>query len=190
MEATSWARAAQLCCGAGDRTILRDLTFELPQNRITVIMGPGNAGKSTLLRLLASQLADHVAGLWQTGDLTVVEPEVGWLRQYRASDPRPLAPARLQSISRLLEEGASAVLLDEPEVDLTREQEQEVVNQLLQLRGSRTVVLATHNLRFARAIADHAMLLDDGRLVEAGPADVFFHQPTHPRTQYYVRMGS
>ena len=52
------------------------------------------------------------------------------------------------------------------------------------------MVLATHNLRLARAVADECLLLIQGSMVETADTESLFDRPTHPRTLHYVRMGS
>ena len=225
-----WAFARNLRCGAGRQVILRDLTFTLLAGQCTAIMGPGSAGKSTLLRLLAGRASE----LWHQGSLVVAPGVIGWMSQQRGEEPRslaqllsqqpgerdaqvqvesswaaapeiaaqlfpvvtrplaelPLPLARLATLTALLAEERPVLLLDEPEVDLDTDQQDGMVRQLRQLSGRHTVVLTTHNLRFARAVADHAMLLDDGRLVESAAAGIFFTHPSLERTRHYVRMGN
>ncbi len=50
-----------------------------------------------------------------------------------------------------------------------------------------TVVMVTHEMGFAREIADKAIFLDKGRVVEAGKADEVLGNPQHPRTQQFLR---
>jgi len=86
--------------------------------------------------------------------------------------------------------GASLILLDEPEAGLAPDQQRWMVQCLGGLRGERTVILATHHLGVARAVADAAILLSDGKVVEAGQAPAFFDRPRHARTRQFVQMGS
>jgi len=81
------------------------------------------------------------------------------------------------------------LLLDEPEVGMDEGHQEWLVLKLREMRGRRTVVLVTHNLRLARAVAEYAMLLIDGEIVEAAETPRFFDEPVHPRTRHFVRMG-
>ena len=85
---------------------------------------------------------------------------------------------------------APLILLDEPEVGLEPEQQRWMVRRLNDLRGARTVIVATHHLGVARAVADGAILLSDGEMIEAGPTPEFFERPRHTRTRQFVEMGS
>jgi ABC-type polar amino acid transport system ATPase subunit len=53
-------------------------------------------------------------------------------------------------------------------------------------RDGMTILLVTHEMRFARQIADRVVYMDEGRIVEEGaPGDVF-DQPRHPRTVAFL----
>lgn len=101
----------------------------------------------------------------------------------------PYPQLRLAELTLALS-GAPYVLLDEPEVGLEERVREWVVRCLRGLRGRRTVVLATHHLGVARRLADFALLLSEGTVVESGPNPPFFERPRHPRTRRFVNMGS
>lgn len=82
------------------------------------------------------------------------------------------------------------ILLDEPEVGLDARCQEWFVRSLVELRGERTIIVATHHLGVARAVAEFAILLSDGAIVEAGSNPPFFDHPQHPRTRRFVKMGS
>jgi polar amino acid transport system ATP-binding protein len=50
-----------------------------------------------------------------------------------------------------------------------------------------TMLLATHEMSFAREVADRVCFLDGGRVVEAGQPDQVFSEPREPRTQQFLR---
>jgi polar amino acid transport system ATP-binding protein len=52
--------------------------------------------------------------------------------------------------------------------------------------GGMTMVIATHEMSFAREIADRVCFLEDGRVVEEGPPEIMFTAPTEPRTQAFL----
>lgn len=103
-----------------------------------------------------------------------------------------LAPGlrRLARLTVHLSLGAPLLLLDEPEVGLELVERQWLARLCRGLGERVSLVVVTHHLGFAREIADIAMLLVDGELVELGPAESFFAHPDHPRTQSYLRTGS
>jgi len=49
-----------------------------------------------------------------------------------------------------------------------------------------TMVCVTHEVGFAREVADRAVLMDDGVVVEEGPPETFFTAPQHSRTQQFL----
>lgn len=96
---------------------------------------------------------------------------------------------RLAGLTLVLADSAPFLLLDEPEAGLEAGQQAWISAQLRALRGSRTVLLATHHLGFAREVADFALLLVRGEILEAAEVPRFFDDPVHPRARHYVRMG-
>ena len=50
-----------------------------------------------------------------------------------------------------------------------------------------TKIIVTHEMTFARDIADRVLFLDEGRIVEAGPPDRIFKDPEHPRTREFLQ---
>ena len=50
-----------------------------------------------------------------------------------------------------------------------------------------TMIIVTHEMTFARDIADRVLFLDEGSIVEAGPAERIFTDPSHPRTREFLQ---
>jgi polar amino acid transport system ATP-binding protein len=50
-----------------------------------------------------------------------------------------------------------------------------------------TMVVVTHEMGFAREVADRVMFIDEGVIVEEGPAASILNHPKHPRTQDFLR---
>ena len=70
------------------------------------------------------------------------------------------------------------LLFDEPTSALDPEMTAEVLDMIGELRAEgRDLVLVTHHLAFARSVADHAVFLADGRIVEDAPGDALFATP-------------
>lgn len=97
--------------------------------------------------------------------------------------------ARLAEITVRLATPAHFYFFDEPDAEVASENQTSLSQVMKQQLRYKTVVIVTHNLQFARSIADFCVLLIDGEVVESGPVDQFFDNPTHPRTRHYVRMG-
>jgi polar amino acid transport system ATP-binding protein len=49
------------------------------------------------------------------------------------------------------------------------------------------MMLVTHEITFARDIADRVIVFDEGRIVEQGPPEIVLHSPRSPRTQQFLR---
>ena len=53
-------------------------------------------------------------------------------------------------------------------------------------RDGMTMVVVTHEMGFAREVADRVLFMDQGRVLERAPAERFFQNPEHPRTQKFL----
>jgi polar amino acid transport system ATP-binding protein len=108
----------------------------------------------------------------------------------RAGDrPRQLSGGQQQrvAIARALALRPAVVLFDEPTSALDPELVGEVLGVIKELAGTgTTLVVVTHEVAFAREVADTVVFMDDGVVVEQGPpADVLDH-PVNPRTQAFL----
>ena len=91
------------------------------------------------------------------------------------------------AIARALVMNPSVMLFDEPTSALDPELVGEVLEVMEQLaEQGMTMVVVTHETRFARRVADEVALFDDGMIVEAGPPGPFFDDPQHQRTQQFL----
>jgi polar amino acid transport system ATP-binding protein len=75
--------------------------------------------------------------------------------------------------------------------EVTSALDPELVAEVLQVigelaQGGMTMVIATHEMGFAREIADRVCFLDDGVILEQGPPDQMFSAPREPRTQQFL----
>jgi len=50
-----------------------------------------------------------------------------------------------------------------------------------------TMLIVTHEMRFAREISDRVLMIDEGRIVEQGSPDRIFTEPEHPRTKAFLQ---
>jgi len=79
------------------------------------------------------------------------------------------------------------LLFDEPTSALDPEMTAEVLDMIKELRDEgRDFILVTHEMGFARQVADQVAVLADGRIVEAGPADQIFDDPQSERTRDFL----
>jgi cystine transport system ATP-binding protein len=91
------------------------------------------------------------------------------------------------AIARALAPSPRVLLCDEPTSALDPELAEEVVEVLSQLaREGTTMVMATHDLRLASSVADEVVFLDQGEVVETGPARELFDRPQRQRTQRFI----
>jgi polar amino acid transport system ATP-binding protein len=91
------------------------------------------------------------------------------------------------AIVRALAMRPQLMLLDEVTSALDPELVAEVLNVIRELAdGGMTMVIATHEMSFARDIANRVCFLDDGLILEEGPPDEIFSRPKEPRTQQFL----
>jgi len=93
------------------------------------------------------------------------------------------------AIARALAQEPKLMLFDEPTSALDPELIGEVLKVILELaEEGRSMVLVTHEIRFARNVADWVVFVGDGTIVEEGPAAEVIEQPQHERTQRFLRQ--
>ena len=92
------------------------------------------------------------------------------------------------AIARSLAMDPEVMLLDEITSALDPELVGEVLDVVRELRrGGMTMILATHEMAFAREISDRVCFLDAGRIVECGPADQVLDDPAEERTRRFLQ---
>lgn len=116
------------------------------------------------------------------------------LDRFGLADKRDEYPDRLSggqqqrtAIVRALAMEPRLMLLDEVTSALDPELVGEVLSLIRELAESgMTMVIATHEMTFARDIADRVVFLDGGKVLEQGPPGEIFNAPTHPRTAQFL----
>ena len=106
------------------------------------------------------------------------------------SYPRELSGGQKQRVAivRALCMHPEILLFDEVTAALDPEMVREVLDVMLDLaREGKTMVIVTHEMQFARAIASRVLFLDDGRIVEEAPPADFFDHPQTERAQRFLR---
>ena len=117
------------------------------------------------------------------------------LERFGLADKRDEFPDRLSggqqqraAIVRALAMEPDIMLLDEVTSALDPELVGEVLGVIRDLaNGGMTMLVATHEMGFARETADRVCFLDRGRILEQGPPERIFTEPTEPRTQEFLR---
>ena len=91
------------------------------------------------------------------------------------------------AIARALAMNPKIMLFDEPTSALDPEMIQEVLDVMLALaKEGMTMVVVSHEMGFARAAANRAILMDDGLIVEEAPPDILFSNPKEERTKAFL----
>ena len=93
------------------------------------------------------------------------------------------------AIARALAISPRLMLFDEPTSALDPELVGEVLAVIRRLaEAGMTMIVVTHEVRFAREVADRVIFMDDGLIVEQGPPEDVLDHPKHERTQRFLRM--
>ena len=91
------------------------------------------------------------------------------------------------AIARSLCMQPEIMLFDEPTSALDPEMIKEVLDTMIELAESgMTMVCVTHEMGFARTVADNVVLMADGQIVESGAPEEFFNNPKSPRTRNFL----
>jgi ABC-type polar amino acid transport system ATPase subunit len=79
------------------------------------------------------------------------------------------------------------MLFDEPTSALDPEMVEEVLATMIDLAESgMTMLCVTHEMGFARRVADRVVFMDEGQIIEIAPTDAFFRTPRHERTRAFL----
>lgn len=109
------------------------------------------------------------------------------------SYPASLSGGRQQrvGIGRAMAVGAQLMLFDEPTSALDPEWVGEVLDLMRSVAAQgQTMLIVTHEMRFAREIADRVIFMEGGRIVEQGPPAQIFDAPQDPRLQRFLARVS
>ena len=225
----------------GSLEVLKDVSAEIHEGEVVVVIGPSGSGKSTFLRCL-NRLEEPSGGKITVDGIEVTDSQkemnrlrerVGMVFQHfnlfnnmNVMRNLMLAPVDLKKCSREeareraetmlarvgLKEKANAyprelsggqkqrvaiaralcmkpdiMLFDEPTSALDPEMVGEVLEVMKELaREGMTMVVVTHEMGFAREVADRVLFMDDGLILEEGTPDQIFRNPQNPRTQDFL----
>ena len=220
---------------------LVDVTCQISQGEVVVIIGPSGSGKSTLLRCLnmlekadkghiyidgvdildpktnINKVREEMGMVFQSfnlfahktamGNLTLAQTVVRKRSKKEAEEkamallqkvgipekagsyPDNLSGGQQQrvAIARALAMDPKVMLFDEPTSALDPEMIGEVLDVMKALaREGMTMVVVTHEMGFAREVADRVIFMDEGKIVEVGSPEHFFRDPTHDRTKLFL----
>jgi general L-amino acid transport system ATP-binding protein len=225
----------------GEFHVLRDVSVEVAQKEVVVVIGPSGSGKSTFIRCI-NRLEEHQEGEiivdnivmgHDIRNIAAIRREIGmvfqqfnlfphltvlqnitlapqnvrrWSKDKAEARARELLervgipeqaekyPGQLSggqqqrvAIARALAMEPKIMLFDEPTSALDPEMIKEVLDVMKELATSgMTMLVVTHEMGFAREVADRILFFDQGRIVESGPPEALFDNPQHPRTQLFL----
>jgi ABC-type polar amino acid transport system ATPase subunit len=193
--------------GSGKSTLLRLLAgLEAPdRGAVTLedrVPGPGEVGmvfqRFNLFNNMCA-LDNVMLGLTEVRKLPKAQARdeamqflqrVG-LADHASKYPDELSGGQQQrvAIARALVMKPKAMLFDEPTSALDIELVREVLDVMEALaREGMTMVVVSHELRFAHHVATSVLMMDDGRIVEEAPPDEFFTAPREERTQRFLAL--
>ncbi len=118
----------------------------------------------------------------------------GYLETVGLKDKADVYPSTLSggqkqrvAIARALATQQPIILFDEPTSALDPETVQEVLDVMIALSQENiTMVVVTHEMGFARQVADRVIFMDEGQIIEEGSPEHFFNDPQHQRTQAFL----
>jgi general L-amino acid transport system ATP-binding protein len=119
---------------------------------------------------------------------------MGYLERVRIPEQALKKPALLSggqqqrvAIARSLCMSPKIMLFDEPTSALDPEMIKEVLDVMIELaQEGMTMLVVTHEMGFARTVADRIIFMDDGEIVEAAAPEVFFSNPRSQRTRLFL----
>lgn len=221
----------------GKLEVLKDISMDIYEGEVVVLLGPSGSGKSTFLRCL-NQLETATSGqILVDGydvtnkhtDINKVRENIGMVFQHfnlfnhlTVMDNMTLAPVHLKlmtkeearseaerllarvgmsdkadaypsqlsggqkqrvAIARALEMKPDIMLFDEPTSALDPEMVGEVLAVMKELaKEGMTMIVVTHEIGFAREVADRVVFMEGGYIVEQGTPDEVILNPKEPRT--------
>ena len=111
------------------------------------------------------------------------------LKEKAGSFPRELSGGQKQRVAivRALCMHPEILLFDEVTAALDPEMVREVLDVILNLAAQgRTMIIVTHEMQFARAVADRVLFLDSGKIIEDEPPEIFFENPKTERAKQFL----
>ncbi len=195
-----------------DLVVLRGVDLEVKRGEVVVILGPSGSGKSTLLRcvnLLEQPTGGQVffEDTEITGNVMLAQQKVLKRSKEEAAKvaveqltkvglaervdykPSQLSGGQQQrvAIARALAMDPHVMLFDEATSALDPELVRDVLGVMKELaRGGMTMIVVTHEMGFARDVADRVIFMDGGVIVEEGTPDEVFDHPKSDRTKDFL----
>lgn len=202
--------------GSGKSTVLRCINrLEEPTSGSIIVDGHDIMAKKTDINTVRAEagmvfqqfnlfphmtvLANVTLGPVKVRSMTKKEAEergMSLLKKVGLADKAAVYPEQLSggqkqrvAIARALALQPKVILFDEPTSALDPELVGEVLEVMKQLaREGMTMVVVTHEMGFARDVADRVIFIDQGKIQEEGPPDQFFTHPRNERLKEFLGM--
>ena len=145
--------------------------------------------KTVLQNLTLAPMKLHHKSKQEAEELAYRYLDVVGLRDKAHVYPTTLSGGQQQrvAIARALCCETKVILFDEPTSALDPETVQDVLDVMIKLsKENITMVVVTHEMGFARQVADRVIFMDDGVILEEGTPEHFFENPTHDRTKQFL----
>ena len=196
----------------GSFQVLKNCSTSVEKGEVVVVCGPSGSGKSTLIKTVNAlepfqqgeifvdgvnvgdpktdlpKLRAHVGMVFQHFELFPHLDRVGLLKQ-APKFPGQLSGGQQQrvAIARALAMDPICMLFDEPTSALDPEMINEVLDVMVQLAGEgMTMMVVTHEMGFARKVADRVVFMEAGQILEDSTKEQFFEEPTSERAKQFL----
>jgi polar amino acid transport system ATP-binding protein len=153
----------------GDREVLKGIDLEIAEHEAVAVIGASGSGKSTLLRCVDLLIEIDDGDVYLDGEV-VTDP---------SADPVAVR-RKLGFVFQAYNLFPHLNVIDNVTLGISR------AHGLDKEEGV-TMLIATHEMGFAREVADRVGFLHEGRLAEVGPPEQVLERPRDPNTQKFLR---
>ncbi|WP_435237521.1 amino acid ABC transporter ATP-binding protein [Psychromonas sp. PT13] len=143
-------------------------------------------------------VTESLITVWKEPKLASIKKADDILAQVGLADKRDQYPSQLSGgqqqrvgIARAMACKGEVILFDEPTSALDPEWVDEVLAVIKQLAEQKqTMIIVTHEMQFAREVADRVIFMEGGNIVEQGPPSQIFENPQNQRTKEFVARST
>ena len=169
----------------GDHEVLKDVSFDVKRGQVLVLLGPSGSGKSTLIRCLNGLETIQGGEIWFKGQKIANNSEKTW-RKLRAEIGMVFQSYDLfpnLTVAKNIELGPTKVQ-KRPKAEVAKQMVLELMLRLA--KRHMTMIVVTHEMEFARRVADTVMFLENGVILKRQPGDEFFTNPETDRARNFL----